>query len=125
MAMMDINATLIVQALNFFIAYLILRYFLCKPTVKVIEQEHEETEHLQQVAAERTQALTTTLEKKEAAWKDFQVLFAKESPQAGCDGVVHSGVEPVKAADLPQQEELNQLAHDLQHAITKKVSHVE
>jgi hypothetical protein len=125
MAMMSINATLIVQALNFFVAYLILRYFLCKPTVKVIEQEHEETEHLQEVATERTQALAIKIEEKAVAWKDFQATFAREAPRVMCRVVVHSGVEPVKPEALPSQEELEQLAHNVQHVITKKVSHVE
>lgn len=122
--MVEINATLIVQAFNFFLAYLILRYLLCKPTVRVIEQEERETESLQAVAQERTRELEVTVEAKEAAWKDFKGVFAQQSPQVTRAQFKQSAVEPVKQAQLSQQQ-LEQLTHDLQQAITKKVQHVE
>ncbi len=123
--MVDINATLVVQAFNFFIAYLLLRYLLIKPAMQVLRQEDEETAHLQSLSEERTQMLAQTVEEKEEAWKDFQTLFSQEAPHVRRNGIVHSGVEPIKPAGLPQQQELAQLANDLQRVITKKVSHVE
>lgn len=122
--MVDINATVIVQAFNFFIAYLILRFFLCKPAVKVIEQEQVETEHLQSLTEERTQILAQTVAEKEAAWKDFQVLFSQEVPQVTRRHMEKSGVEPVQTIDHLDEQQLAQLSQALQHEIIEKVQHV-
>ena len=41
---MNVNATLIIQAGNFFCAYLILRYLLFKPTLAAIKEQEEQEE---------------------------------------------------------------------------------
>ena len=121
---MEINATLVVQAFNFFVAYVLLRLLLFKPAVKALRQERDEKEHLESLITQREQGLDETAEEKRRAWQKFQEQFAQASPPVKGARVVHPDVEPAKESALPNQNELNKLAQDLQEAIVKKVQHV-
>ena len=119
-----VNATLVVQAFNFFVAYLLLRFLLFKPAVRALNQERDEKEHLESLATQREQGLVETAEGKERAWQEFQQQFAQAFPPTRGARVVHPDVEPAQEAELPRENELNKLAQDLQEAIVKKVQHV-
>lgn len=119
-----VNATLVVQAFNFFVAYLLLRFLLFKPAVRALHQERDEKEHLESLATQREQGLVETAEEKKRAWQEFQKRFAQTSPPVRGARVVHPDVEPAKKSELPSENELNKLVQDVQEAIVKKVQHV-
>jgi hypothetical protein len=76
-----INATLIVQAVHFFIAYIILRTLFFAPAIRELEVEKGEQLHLEdtieevKVSLERKQAI------RDAQWREVQQFYSQNSPQ--------------------------------------------
>jgi len=109
-----INATMLVQACNFFIAYALLRTLLFKPAIKAIQQEQQEKEHLESRIAEREKKLEQTNEEKKLAWQKFQEQFSRAAPDVKQDYVAHADVEP------PSEELLEFLKSHLLQYLQKK-----
>ena len=118
------NATLLVQAINFFVAYLMLRYLFIKPAVKAIEQEQQEKDHLQANIDEREKKLQKTAEKKEQEWSEFQEQFSHASPPVKKARIAHADVKPIKKEQELTEQQQDQIAEDVKEAIVKKVRHV-
>ena len=121
---MEINATLVVQAFNFFVTYLLLRFLFFKPAFKALQQEQKEKEHLTSLIDQREQELKTIAQQKTEAWHEFQEQFLQAAPPIRKAHVVHTDVEPAEEPVLPGKDQMSKLAQDLQKAIVKKVQHV-
>ncbi len=119
---MEINATLIVQAFHFFVAYLLFRTLFFRPAVKAIQEEQQEKDGLKSVLAEREVALEKKSEEKKRAWQKAQEQFAQATPPVVGSRVERIDVEPAEAAELPSNDEIESLAEDVKQVIIKKVS---
>lgn len=77
---MDINATIFVQAFNFFIAYWMLRLFLFKPVVTIIE--HEKAQHIAMLDIIDQQKKSLDIQEKERKrhWYICQEYFNTNQP---------------------------------------------
>lgn len=121
---MEINATVIVQAFNFFVTYVLLRILLFKPAVNALQREQKETDHLQSMIQEREKRLAHTAEQKQVAWQKMQEQFAKASPPVRQARITHRMVEPTLEPHVLTSEQIEHLAHEVEQAVIKKVSHV-
>lgn len=118
---MGINATLFVQAFNFFVAYVILKTLLFKPAFKALQQESKERLHLKNIIKERKITLEKTAEQKNLAWLQLQEDFAQAAPSVRQVHVSHQRVEPAMPPEPLSKEEIEHLASDIQRAVVKKV----
>lgn len=69
---MQINVTLFIQIINFFITYKILSFFLFKPIITSLEEKQAKKDALQNVIKEKTEELVRLEKKKKNAIKQFQ-----------------------------------------------------
>src|SRR5688572_11517686 len=77
---MNINFTLVVQAFNFLIAYVILRSLLFRPAVQAITQERlQEKQLLYAITTEQDAVAKRELEKKDQ-WHLYQQQLALHTP---------------------------------------------
>lgn len=118
-----INATLIVQAFNFFIAYLMLRTLLFKPAMKLIEQEQQEHKNLDKQISDREKALEEKEKQKEKEWKEKQAAFKEAAPEIRPTHVPYMQVQPEQEPTKPDEKELDALAKEVLQAVEKKVRH--
>ena len=118
---MVINATMLVQAFNFFIAYLLLRTLLFKPAIKAIQEEQREEEHLKTLIKEREEKLQDIEEQKKQAWQEAQEEFSNATPEVKPEYITKVDVEPVVEEKKLTDKEIEKLADDVQKAILKKV----
>jgi hypothetical protein len=104
---MNINATIVVQAINFLCVYLILRFFLFKPAVKIIQEYHEECAQTQR-SIEHTQVLIEEIQQYDVqAWHVLHTHYNEMKSSVDIQPVVHihsSRVEyPVVSDDVVAQ----------------------
>ncbi|MFC1845686.1 hypothetical protein ACFLX2_01005 [Candidatus Dependentiae bacterium] len=118
---MGINATLFVQAFNFFVAYAILRTLLFKPAFKALQQEDKEKDHLKNLIKERETTLEETSEQKDLAWQKFQGDFAQAAPPVRQARISNPSVEPALPPEVLTEEQVESLAQDIQRAVVKRV----
>lgn len=123
---MSINFTLIVQAGNFFAAYLILRFFLFKPAVAEIDKEKKnENDLLSQIDQH---ALTNNLlaQENQDQWRMYQLNFAQETPQIiSSDLCVLRNIAPMLTAPEQDQALLEATEQKIIETIVNKVSDVQ
>lgn len=120
----DINATLIVQSFNIFVAYVLLKKLLFKPAIQALQQEHQEREHLKSLVSQRESTLAKTEEKKQFAWQEHQMLFSQSSPPARPARVIPPHVESIEEPVVLTDNQVESLAQDVQRVILKKVKDV-
>jgi hypothetical protein len=77
---MNVNATVFVQALNFFITYVMLRHFLFRPTVAIIEHEHAQEAALRDIIEQQKKSLEIQEKERQRHWYICQEYFNIHQP---------------------------------------------
>jgi hypothetical protein len=119
-----INATLIIQAGNFLIAYLLLRFFFFKPVVSIIRQEQAYVDGLVNQLNQKRRLIHSLELSRKDQWYAAQQEFRNRFPDVVCQDIqtfkesLHEN--PLKLAD---QNELEQLKDELAKKIVEKVRH--
>ncbi len=78
---MNINATLIVQAINFFIAYLLFRFILLKPAYAAIVEEQETKASLEQLIIDDKRLIENRRQELVNQWREASSFFRKNVPE--------------------------------------------
>ena len=119
---MEINCTLLVQGLNFGIAYIILSRLIFKPILETVFEEQAKKEALQEAIVASQLAIENLQVKQADDWKYAQKQFAHsisniayEPPVMAC-----SYVYEYELASYAQIDEKAKQIHDL---VMKEVVH--
>lgn len=119
-----VNLTLVIQAVNFFFAYLILKYLLLKPAVQAVAAEDAHQQELVVQVQQNHQRIDQKKEEIKQRWYDCQQEFAHHAPRAVEDE--HRVQLPLRT--LPKlhidEKELTAQARHIEDELVKKVSHV-
>lgn len=117
------NATLLIQVINFFIAYGIVRFFIVKPLLALIQQEDAQAASLAQAVQERQMTIENKRHELEVYWSECKDHFASHTPSISHRPLPLSGKAQISVAvsSAAQQEKL---AQELAQGITAEVSHV-
>lgn len=122
---MEINATIIVQAIHFSLAYLILKKLFFTPAVRIVLHERAvEQQILDRTAASRVQILN--LQKQTASeWAAHQHAFVALIPPVTKQRI-YTGVPSKPAIQMPEIDPAQErrLEHELAHTIIGMVNHV-
>jgi len=121
---MYINATIIVQAVHFFIAYLLLKHFFLRPAFAIIDTEQAEKAVLQATVDSRL----VVVQQKEGAqrehWRSAQrALVAMVPPISKLPVVVKGGIAATALEPIPHKV-INDRASAAAQAIVAEISHV-
>ncbi|MFC1842738.1 hypothetical protein ACFLYU_03720 [Candidatus Dependentiae bacterium] len=77
---MEPNFTIVIQAINFFIGFIILRQLLFKPAIAYLQGEDKKEEGIAGKISDQKNLLDTKVEKKKKTWKQCQKHFQKSCP---------------------------------------------
>lgn len=102
---MQINITVLIQAFHFCIAYLMLRAFVFKPFVRLLEKQEEGKESLKQSVAHEEHSYMMQKEEKRTAFMQFKKQLLTRMPVFG---VEHPECEVSHVQHVDVQHELSQ-----------------
>lgn len=118
---MNINATLFAQAIHFFIAYLILRFLLLKPSIKVLNEEHEVHDALRLAIVRAKERVDIQEQERQAAWNTCYHVCKEQQPHIDYADTVFKGIAPHLRLPTWDTATLDQLIKQTTQAITKRL----
>lgn len=121
---MNINATLIIQAGNFLIAYLVLRFLFFKPVVAVIRQEQAHVDGLVSQLNEKRKTMHALELTRQEQWRIAQQEFRNRFPDITLPEMyIFKGLSSERLVEFANKEEIKQLEDELVKQIIQKVEH--
>lgn len=120
---MNINATVIIQACNFFIAYIGLRAFFFKPVLAVIRQDQAHLDGLVGQLNEKRKALLALEQSRQEQWFVSQQEFLNRAPDVTLFQGAFKGFAPQREVSTISDQEMKQLENELVAEIIQKVTH--
>lgn len=118
---MNINATLLVQAGNFFIAYLLFRLILLKPACAIIEQEDAARDSLEEGIAHGQEQLNEKKEFQKKQWLQVHQFYKKNQPTLPDQQLFYQGMRSSISIESFSHQEVDLLARELSSAIVEHV----
>lgn len=118
---MNINATLIVQAVNFFIAYLLFRFILLKPAYYAIEQEQAYHESLQEQVEQGQEQFYEKQKQQKKQWLRVHQFYQKNKPIVPDSSEIFQGLCPPLTLDYLSDKERALL---IEKAATSMAKHI-
>lgn len=121
---MNINATLIIQAGNFLIAYLILRFLFFKPVVAVVRQEQAHVDGLVNQLNEKRKMIHALELTRQDQWSMAQKEFRNRFPDVSSyQANISKDLSVEHAIEFASEIEIRQLEDELVKQIIEKVEH--
>lgn len=124
---MNINATFFLQLINFYIFYWMIRIFLFKPSVAVIDREHSDDAMLTDIVNQQKKSIEIKEKEHQRSWYLCREYCKQQSPDLSIrtDFVVHD----TEAIHLEQElsSQPQDIAPLIEHVYTKleeKIKHV-
>lgn len=122
--LMDINITLVVQLISFIIAYAVLRIFLFKPVIAIINTETIERESLISLVEARTIIVQQKEMEKKERWIANQQEFSLIIPEVSRPELfVFKDIEPHFTLEPLNKELISRSVNQMTAEIIKKVEH--
>jgi len=131
---MNINFTIVIQAINFFIGFLLLKYLLFKPALQYLQSEEKKKNNMSKKIFDQEELLNQKIEIKSDNWKTCQKYFSKTCPSleplgsASLEklGTPHAALQDQKEPehiDVSEQE-IKELTKHVENALTERLQHV-
>lgn len=122
---MDINATIVVQACNFFIVYWMLRLLLFKPVITIIEHEQAQENAMLDVIDQQQKSLEIQEKERQRHWYTCQEYFALHQPPLLKEMSFSDEKTEldIKASDI-SSDTVAQIVADARGVIEEKIKHV-
>lgn len=122
---MELNSTLIVQAIHFAIAYCIIKYLFFEPVYAQIQLDDALTQEREHALAQAKQLVTQKERKIALSWQESQNYFARHIPASdSSDASLHTNIVPELRVEPIKPETIYAAVRDVENSLVKKVSHV-
>jgi|SRR5579859_1009685 len=119
---MYINATLLVQAVHFLIAYFLLRFFLYKPIVALIQKKDQDKFALMQNISDKKVIIASKEESLAHYWSQRQQDLLSKKPKI--QEIIFTAPPQIQAIEEISQEQLDKLVHQVSELIVNRADHV-
>ncbi len=120
---MEINLTLVVQVINFSIAWALLRILYFKPAIEYIAYKKKEYTDLVDALSDWQKKITIKEHEKSQMWKDFKAFSKAHGPSIVTMKVPFKYSHPI--APHIDQKHIKELIEEAAEFIIEGVSHVE
>lgn len=122
---MNINFTLVIQAIHFFIAYFLLDKFLIGRVLALVRNHEQAIENAKKRVSEAEQEIKNKELIKENLWHSFKNFFIQQSPSPA--QLLYKESSIVKTREVPSLDATAKqgMIKELKEFIVKKVSHVD
>lgn len=124
--MIDINMTILIQMVNFIVAFIIIKYILLVPAVRELTKEQEEQA---QTAATIEQLKNANQAKKDTManrWSACQSTLTNQAPKVVQreKSMLGKEVETAFIVGSPSPDTINPLIEKVSKELTERLSHV-
>jgi hypothetical protein len=120
---MNLNSTLVIQGINFFCAYFILRRYLFGPVVAMVHQEQAQQKALEQAIQMRKHKVDQQEQQLKDSWLAFQELYAQKIPPVQ-DRQIFRQIKPSLEYKNPTAEAVKMLTAEFVPLAVQKVKDV-
>ncbi len=120
---MNVNITLVIQGINFFCTYLIVRAFLLRPLVAMIYHDKAQRQALDLAIDTRIQKVTEYEQALHDQWLQFQLVNRDKMPLPQEDHLF-KGIKPPMLYPVISESVVRTFAADIVAVTTKKVKDV-
>lgn len=122
---MNINATVFVQAFNFFITYWMLRFFLFKPVVTIIEHEKTQENAMLDIIDQQKRSLEIQEKERQRHWYICQEYFNIHQPHLPKEISSADDTENnTQKDDILSPDAIAHIIADVHGIIEEKIKHV-
>ncbi len=124
---MNVNATLIIQMLNFFITYWMLRLFLFKPVVAIIEHENAQEIVLHDIIDQQKKSLEIQEKERQRHWFLCQEYFVTHQPHSLSEKkqfLTDTTAYDTEMVTLTSADNIAHTITDVRNALEEKIKHV-
>lgn len=118
---MTINSTLLIQVVHFFIVYVLVRFFLLKPVVSLVQEEDRAHGAVLKDIAARTQGIQSQRTILNAHWQEIQRSFKEQIPVVDQRPLLRM---PIVKSVLPERKEIDVFVRTGSVLLVDKVRHV-
>ncbi|KKP35338.1 MAG: hypothetical protein UR26_C0006G0022 [candidate division TM6 bacterium GW2011_GWF2_32_72] len=116
-----INASIFVQAINFIITYLILKNFLFKPVVNIIQEEEQAENLLNSSIKSNENDISKAVEHRKKDWNEFKNTVKEKAPEIESEHAFLIDVsQTLQQTTIPEQD-AHKLKTELTSYFVKKV----
>ena len=123
---MTINGTLIVQIFNFIIVYLMLRIFLFKPVITIIEHEKAQENGMLDIIDQQIKSLEIQEKERQRHWFICQEYFKTDQPPVHKESLfLADDTEAVLDITPPVSPDIAHIIADTYSIIEEKIKHVQ
>ncbi len=122
--MISVNMTLVVQGINFLVAFWFLSRFLLKPLVVLIEKKRIEKEAKRRCILGLEESIKQQVEYKVEQWRNFQKDFLKAIPKIHLQDHMPEQKVPEITVEPLGHEKIDQLALQVENFIVEKAGNV-
>ena len=123
---MNINATIFVQAFNFIIVYWMLRFFLFKPAISIIEHENAQQNAMIDIIDQQKKSLEIQEKERQRHWYICQEYFNVHQPHLSKETVLLADDTELKATATVElsPDAISLIIADVKGIIEEKIKHV-
>jgi F0F1-type ATP synthase membrane subunit b/b' len=124
---MNINATIFVQAINFFIVYCLLRSFLFKPVISIIDSGHAEDLKLLGIIAQQKKDIAIQEKELDDYWQTCREYFQAHRPslqQSRQINVENSSASGQSSFSCASDDEIVHLTQQTYNRLAEKIKNV-
>jgi|GEM_PF-1600567 len=121
----ELNTTIIVQAIHFAIAYVIIKFLFFDPVCAQIKDDAILVQERENNLAQARQLVTQKERKTILSWQESQQYFARHTPIVEQSELyVFKNIVPQLHVEPIKSETIYSLVRDVENSLVKKVSHV-
>ncbi len=121
---MNINVTLVIQAINFFIAYWIMRIFLFKPALREIQGEQMQQAKLNTIIRQQEQSITIKEDERQKHWQACRNYFRDNKPFIDLKKLVIKEEIPEVPLPIVSKELVDKLVDETQQALMQRIGYI-
>ena len=117
----SVDATIIVQAVNFFIAYLLFRFILLKPAYRIILEEQQDKDSLEKLVADDKRQVEKKRQEQQDQWVTSSRYFQKQIPKPINEAMFFRGIAPQVVDRVLTEKEIADAQQRVAQAIISAV----
>ena len=122
---MEINITLFIQGINFYIAYILFKVMLFKPALAVLDDQQANKQSLLAEIESRKETYALAHDAKDQQWHECQNYFAHHRPVIKLQKK-HARLDdaPLNTEKFLDAQEQKKIEHEVKQSLVQKVGHV-
>ncbi len=118
---MNINFTLVVQAIHFLIAYFLIDRFLLRKVIVLVQEDENAINQAQEKLTKAEIQLQKKENYKDSQWYNFCTFFQQTSPNISTTMYQEKSIKGIGTIQILTQKQEDALATDLANTITSGV----